>query len=79
MSPLQADLTGVAPATIIGAEIDPLQSQGKQFADKLTASGVKVDYKLYTGVTHEFFGMGAVVDKAKQAEQQAAADLKSSF
>ena len=79
ISPLQANLTGIAPATIISAQIDPLMSQGEQYATKLKASGVAVDYQLYTGVTHEFFGMGAVIDKAKQAEQQAASDLRSSF
>ena len=35
--------------------------------------------KTYTGVTHEFFGMGAVVDKAKEAEQMAADALKKGF
>ncbi len=79
ISPLQANLTGIAPATIISAQIDPLMSQGQLYATKLKASGVAVDYQLYLGVTHEFFGMGAVVDKAKQAEQQAASDLRSSF
>jgi hypothetical protein len=34
---------------------------------------------LYPGVTHEFFGMGAVVDKAKEAVQFAAEGLKSGF
>lgn len=31
------------------------------------------------GVTHEFFGMGAVVGKAKDAVQSAADDLKAAF
>jgi len=79
VSPLRANLHRLPSATIIGAEIDPLQSEGKQYADKLRASGVPVDYKLYFGVTHEFFGMGAVVDKAKEAESQAAADLRAAF
>lgn len=79
VSPLQANLTGVAPATVISSEIDPLQTQGAQYVAKLTAAGVKVDYKLYPGTTHEFFGMGAVVPLAAQAEAQAAADLKASF
>ena len=35
--------------------------------------------KEYMGVTHEFFGMGAVVDKAKEAEDFAAAQLKQAF
>ena len=33
----------------------------------------------YTGVTHEFFGMGSVVDKAKEAEQFVADQLDESF
>ena len=74
-----AQLAGLPPATVIGAEIDPLRDEGKAYADKLQAAGVKVDYKLYTGVTHEFFGMGAVVPKAKDAEQYAADALKKAF
>jgi acetyl esterase len=47
--------------------------------DRRREAGVCVDHKNYDGVTHEFFGMGAVVDKAKQAVQQAADGLKSGF
>jgi len=74
-----ADLKGLPAATIVAAEIDPLMSEGKAYADALQKAGVKVDYKLYTGVTHEFFGMGAVVPKAKDAEQFAADGLKKAF
>jgi acetyl esterase len=74
-----ADLKGLPPATVIAAEIDPLTSEGKAYADALQKAGVKVDYKLYTGVTHEFFGMGAVVPKAKEAEQFAADGLMKAF
>lgn len=74
-----ADLKGLPAATIIAAEIDPLMSEGKAYADALKKAGVKVDYKLYSGVTHEFFGMGAVVPKAKEAEQFAADGLTRSF
>ena len=74
-----ASLKGLPPATIIAAEIDPLLSEGKAYADKLKKDGVAVSYKEYTGVTHEFFGMGAVVPKAKEAEQFAADSLKKAF
>lgn len=74
-----ATLKGLPPATIIAAEIDPLLSEGKAYADKLKQDGVAVTYKEYTGVTHEFFGMGAVVPKAKDAEQFAADQLKKAF
>lgn len=43
------------------------------------AAGVPVTYQMYKGVTHEFFGMGAVIDEAKQAEQLAADSLKGAF
>jgi acetyl esterase len=78
--PMKAtSLKGLPPATIVAAEIDPLLSEGKAYADKLKKDGVKVDYKEYSGVTHEFFGMGAVVPKAKDAEQYAADALKKAF
>jgi len=78
--PMKAtSLKGLPAATIVAAEIDPLLSEGKSYADKLKKDGVKVDYKEYSGVTHEFFGMGAVVPKAKDAEQYAADALKKAF
>jgi acetyl esterase len=38
-----------------------------------------VQQKTYDGVTHEFFGMGKVVDAAMEAEQMAADALKKGF
>lgn len=49
------------------------------YADKLKGAGIAVEYKHYEGMAHEFFGMGAAVDKAKQAETDAAAALKAAF
>jgi acetyl esterase len=78
--PMKAgSLKGLPPATIVAAEIDPLLTEGKAYADKLKKDGVQVDYKEYSGVTHEFFGMGAVVPKARDAEQYAADALKNAF
>jgi len=80
VSPLLApDLSGLPSATAIAAKIDPLQSQGKLYADALTKAGVTTNYHLYRGVSHEFFGMGAVIDTAKQAEQAAADALTKAF
>jgi len=76
---VNADLKGLPPTTIIGAEIDPLASEGKTLADNLTAAGVEVKYQLWTGVTHEFFGMAAVVPEAKEAQDFAGASLRAAF
>ncbi len=78
--PLQAkDLSGLPTATIITADIDPLRDDGKKYAAALEKAGVKVRYKNYEGVTHEFFGMGAVVDKSKDAVKYAAEGLNTVF
>lgn len=74
-----ANLKGLNPATVITAEIDPLRSEGKGLADKLKEAGVKVEYKEYKGVTHEFFGMAAVVDDAEDAQKFATKEMKKSF
>ncbi|MDB5295820.1 MAG: nlhH [Phycisphaerales bacterium] len=82
VSPMRAsdaDLKGLPPATVVTAEIDPLMSDGQLYADKLKAAGVDVSYRHFTGVTHEFFGMAGVVDKAKDAEQFVADRLAASF
>ena len=57
----------------------PLQTEGKLLGEKLKASGVRTDYELYAGVTHEFYGMAAVVPQAKEAQALAAKKLKSAF
>ncbi len=74
-----ANLKGLSPVTIITAEIDPLQSDGMMLADKLRSADVKVDIKNYDGVTHEFFGMGAIVPEAKEAMTYAATQLKAAL
>lgn len=79
VAPLLADLHNLPPTTIIAAEEDPLQSDGRAYAGKLLAARNQVTYRLFTGTTHEFFGMGAVVAKAKAAEQFGAARVAASF
>jgi len=76
---VSANLKGLPPTTVITAEIDPLQSEGLKLVDKLKADGVTVSSKNYNGVTHEFFGMGAIVPQAKDAELYAAGQLKKAF
>jgi acetyl esterase len=75
----KAKLSGLPPTTIVTAEIDPLRSEGQALGKKLQQAGVTVKSRDYTGVTHEFFGMGSVVAKAKTAEMAVADDLKSAF
>lgn len=70
------DLADLPPTMIIGAEIDPLRSEGRQLAERLEAAGNDGSYKCYEGVTHEFFGMGLVVKDAAVAQGKVAFELK---
>ena len=79
ISLVNANLSGLPATTIINAEIDPLQTEGGMLADKLQAAGVPVVRQLYTGVTHEFFGMATVIPEAKDAQALAAQRLKDAL
>ena len=79
ISLVNANLKGFPPTLIIGAEIDPLQSEGKLLSEKLEAAKVDTDYELYTGVTHEFFGMAVIIPQAKAAQELAASKLKAAL
>ncbi len=74
-----ANLRGLPPTTIINAQIDPLRSDGETLATAMRNAGVKVEQKTFPGVTHEFFGMAAVVRGAKDANDLAVARLKAAF
>ena len=71
ISLVDADLSGLPPITIINAEIDPLLSDGMMLAEAIKAAGGEVEQRTYQGVTHEFFGMAAVVEDAAAAQDYA--------
>ena len=76
---VHADLRNLPPVTIVNAQIDPLREDGALLQQALRAANVPVVRTVYTGVTHEFFGMGAAVKKAAAAEKMAGQALHASF
>jgi acetyl esterase len=79
-APLRAqDLSGLPPATVITAEFDPLRDEGEAYGARLRAAGVPTRIERYDGVIHGFFGMGAILAKAKGAVAAAAGELRKSF
>ncbi len=74
-----ANLAGLPATTIINAQIDPLRSDGELLAQKMRDAGVTVEQRTYENVTHEFFGMAAIVSKAMAAQQMAGDALKAAF
>lgn len=76
---IDADLSGLPPTTIINAEIDPLQYEGGELEKKLKDAGIDVVREVYSGVTHEFFGMAAILEQAVAAQKLAAERLTTAF
>lgn len=79
ISLIDTDLSGLPSTTIINAEIDPLEHEGGVLAGRMKEAGVKVTREVYAGVTHEFFGMAAVLDQAQKAQSLAVSELKKAF
>jgi acetyl esterase len=80
VSPLRADdLAGVAPALIYTAGFDPLRDEGKAYADKLTAAGVKTIYREFDSLIHGFIGMRGAIQAAARAMDDMVAGLRQSW
>jgi acetyl esterase len=79
-SPLRAkDLSGLPPGLCITAEFDPLRDEGEAYAKALRDAGVACRATRYDGMFHGFYGMGALMDKAREAISESARALKQAL
>ena len=79
-APIKAkDLSGLPPALVITAELDPLRDEGEAYAQRLKQAGVPTTYTCYEGVAHGFFRLPGRIDKGKEATAQVCEALKTSF
>jgi len=76
VSPLDADLAGVAPAVIHTATFDLLRDDGARYAQALRDAGVAVIEREFATLSHAYFGLGGVSAAADAAATQAAVDLR---
>ncbi|WP_227131179.1 alpha/beta hydrolase [Halorubellus salinus] len=73
-----ADVSGVAPATVLTAGFDPLRDGGRAYAEQLVRDGVDTRYVNYPDVPHGFLTMPGV-DRAREAIVDIADDLANAL
>lgn len=79
-SPLRAsNVSGLPPALIITAELDPQRDEGEAYAQRLREGGCLVTHTRYPGVVHGFFQMGGVIASGRIALSEVAQYLRLRF
>lgn len=79
-SPLRAeDLSNLPPAYVITAGFDPLRDEGRAYAERLRAAGVKTVYECFEGQIHGFITMGGAIAAAHHAIYRASQGLRQAF
>ncbi|WP_169984399.1 alpha/beta hydrolase [Microbispora sp. H10836] len=73
------DKSGLAPATVITAECDPLCDEGAAYARALAGAGVPVEYRCFEGALHGFLGLPGFFDQALEGRDLLAARLRDAL
>jgi acetyl esterase len=75
----QTDLSGLPPAFIATAGHDPLEDEGRDYAEALSAAGVKATHANYPTLVHDFYIMGDVSPAVIEAAREAGAAIKAAL
>jgi acetyl esterase len=68
VSPLAStDLRRLPPALIVTAGYDPLRDEAKEYADRLSAAGVTVEYRCFETTVHAFVSFSALIPAGVEA------------
>lgn len=64
-SPMNADLTGLPPAVVMTASLDPIRDQGRAYAGALAAAGVPVIFREAVGNVHGFINIRQAIPSSQ--------------
>ena len=76
---LVEDLSGLAPALVLTAGLDPLCDEGAAYAERLKTAGVDATHHRDPGTIHGYMGMGKFLPHCEQAIARIGAVLKFTF
>lgn len=79
LSPLYADLGGLAPALVVVPTHDPIAGHGRAYAERLRAAGTPARLTEYPGATHAFLSMPGVQPQAEAARDEITAFLRETL
>jgi len=75
----KADLAGTPPALVVTGGYDPLKDEGRDFAARLNAAGVKAQHIEYPGLVHDFYIMADVSPAVEVATRETVEILKAAL
>jgi acetyl esterase len=79
-SPLRSDaLSGLPPALVITAELDPVRDEAERYAERLAGACVPTELACFDGAIHGFFSKADRFDAAVDAQALAASTLRRWF
>lgn len=76
-SPMAGDVTGLPPAVVVTAALDPLRDQGRAYAAALKKAGVPVVAQEAEGMIHAFISFRRVIPSAQEDFASALSALKT--
>lgn len=76
VSPLFGDVSGVAPALVQTADLDPIRDDGLRYAQALREAGVEVRLTNYLGLPHGFASFPGVARAGAQSRHELVTEIR---